>query len=163
MRKADLLLEVSPSSDWCLLPTRLLWWLGRLEGLHQKSWYDKQTSKVSASRFAHASMCMCACLSASVKWCFIQSQSFESPLESQPMHLLVERSKEVKKYDKTSIDLRQKPVLHFELHAWRKSRSFGAHLHLLQAKVPWAVQREPEGKCTDRNFIGTRKPSNTRP
>lgn len=113
MRKADLLLEVSPSSDWCLLPTRLLWWLGRLEGLHQKSWYDKQTSKVSASRFAHASMCMCACLSASVKWCFIQSQSFESPLESQAMHLLVERSKEVKKYDKTSIEFTTETCLAF--------------------------------------------------
>ncbi len=39
----DLFLEVSPSSDWCRLPTRLLWWLGRLEGLHQKSWYRWQT------------------------------------------------------------------------------------------------------------------------
>ena len=41
------------------------------------------------------------------------SQSFESPLESQPMHLLVERSKEVKKYDKTSIEFTTETCLAF--------------------------------------------------
>ena len=53
--------------------------------------------------------CMCACLSTSVKlsvkWFFLQcaSQLFESPLESQPMCLLVESSKEVN--IKTSIQV----------------------------------------------------------
>ena len=60
---------------------------------------DKQTSKVSPIRCAHASMY--ACVFVNIGQVIVSStcisQSFESPLESQPMCLLVESSKEVKK------------------------------------------------------------------